>query len=81
MADLFTDVTKLIDRSNARQLFLATATGNATGNLEEITRDGQTVADTQRYPTLSSVPALVVGNRLLVWSDGVQCVILGRIDS
>lgn len=79
--DFFADVTKLIDRANARQLFLATATGNSTGNLEEITRDGQNVADTQRWPTISTVPALTAGNRLLVWSDGVQCVIIGKIDS
>jgi len=79
--NIYDNVMKMIAKSQAKQLFLATATGNATGNLEEIKRDGQSVADSQRYPTLSSCPALIAGNRVLVWQQGITCVILGRIDS
>jgi len=81
MADFFSDVTRLIDERNSQQWFIATATGNATGNLEEIRRDGQAAVDSQRWPTLEGCPALVNGNRVLVWSNGVQCVILDRIAS
>lgn len=72
---------KLIDTKIDATIFRATSTGNSTGNLEEIIRDGQTVADTQRYPTLSSCPALIAGDEVLVVKFGLGCIILGRIDS
>jgi len=78
---LFDDVTSLIRKENAAQLFVATATGNATGNLEETRRDGSSAVDSQRWPTLSNCPVLANGDRVLVWSSGVQCIILDKVVS
>jgi hypothetical protein len=77
--NIYDDVRELIDASQRGQLFRATATGNATGNLYEIVRSGQTVADTERYPALFGTPALVLNDEIVIWSTGAGCIILGKV--
>lgn len=78
--NIYDNVAEMIASNQKALLFRAKSTGNSTGNLEEIIREGQTVADTQRYATLSSCPALVLNDEVLVLKLGASCIILGRID-